>query len=248
MRADREIQMQMLAALHAFQEHALEVRHLRQVRQHGGARAQHQPAAADIAPPGLRIDRIVDGRRQIRRAVVLVLHVERQPGQVDGVAGEHDLLHRRLGLRNLDHRLRVRHPPPEFLRKIALVARAERGGVTAAAAADRADDLEMLGPGILEQCRLGRGLDHGADVGERDRLVVDIDLAHADQLLDKAPQPELFEIDARHRVPPCLAIAAMSPAAIRINTRPAIRGTNTFPIAMFSLSIGDQRSVVGGDE
>ena len=81
MRADREIQMQMLAALHAFEEYALEVGHLRQVRQHGVARTQHQPAAADIAPAGLRIDRVVDRRREIRRAVELVLHVERQLGR-----------------------------------------------------------------------------------------------------------------------------------------------------------------------
>ena len=201
MRADREIQMQMLAALDAFEEHALEVGHLREVRQHGVAAAQHQPAAADIAPAGLRIDRVVDRRRQIRRAVIGVLHVERQPGEIDVVAGDHDLLHRRVGLRHLDHRLRGRHPAGEFLRQVALVGRAERGGMAAAAAADRADDLEMLGAGVLEQRRLRRGLDDRADVGERDRAIVDVDLADRDQMLDKPPQPEFFEIDARHARP-----------------------------------------------
>ena len=67
--ADREIDRQMLAALDRFEEHALEVGHLREVRAHGRARAQHQPAAADIAPAGHRIDRIVDRGRDIGRAV-----------------------------------------------------------------------------------------------------------------------------------------------------------------------------------
>ena len=201
MRADGEIEMQMLAALDAGEEHALQVRHLRQVREHGVAPAQHQPAAADIAPSGRRIDRVVDRRREIRRAVIGVLHVERQPGEIDVVAGDHHLLHRRIGLRHLHHRLRVRHAAGEFLRQVALVGRAERRGMAAAAAADRADDLETLGAGVLEQRRLGRGLDDRADIRERDRAVVDVDLADRNQMIDKPPQPEFFEIDARHGLP-----------------------------------------------
>ena len=201
MRADRKIQLQMLAALDAFEKHALEVGHLRQVRQHGVARAQHQPAAADIAPAGLRIDRIVDRRRKIRRAIIMMLHVERQLGEIDVVAGEHHLLHRRVGLRHLDHRCGFAIRRANSCARLRSSLEAERRRIAAAAAADRADDLEMLRPRILEQRRLGRGLDDRADVGKRDRPVVDVDLADRDQLLDKAPQPEFFEIDARHGLP-----------------------------------------------
>ncbi len=128
--------------------------------------------------------------------------MERQLGEIDVVAGDHHLLHRRVGLRHLDHRLRVRHPAGELLRQVALVVGAERRGMAAAAAADRADDLEMLGAGVLEQRRLRRGLDDRADVRERDRAIVDVDLADRDQMLDKSPQPEFFEIDARHGFDP----------------------------------------------
>src|SRR5205807_2562368 len=99
------------------------------------------------------------------------------------------------GLRDLDHGLRILHPPRKFLRKPALVGPAEGRGIAAAAAADRADDLKMLRAHVLEQGRLGRGLDHGADIGQGERLRVDLDLAEIDQALDKTSQAKLFEID-----------------------------------------------------
>jgi hypothetical protein len=74
--------------------------------------------------------------------------------------------------------------------------------VAAAAAADRPDDLEMLGTGVLEQRRLRRRLDDRADVRQRDRTIVDIDLANRDQVFDKTSQPEFFEIDPRHSLTP----------------------------------------------
>ena len=240
MRADREIEMQVLAALDAGEEHALEIGHLREVRQHRILAAQHQPAAADIAPPGRGIDRIVDGGGEIRRAVIDVLHVERQSGEVDVVARDHHLLHRRVGLRHLDHRLRGRHAAREFLRQVALVGHAEGGGVAAAAAADRPDDLEMLGTGVLEQRRLRRCLDHRADVRQRDRAIVDVDLADRDQVFDKTSQPEFFEIDTRHGLPAWFSIAALA-AAIRTHTRHAIRATNKFPMRGFSRRISAKR-------
>jgi len=119
------------------------------------AAVEHQPPAADVALAARRIDRVVDRRRDVGRAVVLVLHVERQPGEVDGVAGDDHLLHRRVALRNLDRPLRRLHPARELARQRALVRQRKGRGVTAAAAADRADDLEPLRAGILEQGRLG---------------------------------------------------------------------------------------------
>ena len=73
---------------------------------------------------GHRIDRVVDRRRDIGRAVVLMLHMERQPHQVDGIAGQDHLLHRRLALRNLEGLLRTLHPARHTRRP----ARARRRG------------------------------------------------------------------------------------------------------------------------
>ena len=142
---------------------------------------------------------VVNGRRQIGRG--------RQRRVARGRAASRDRWHRRsappartrrLGLRNLGHALRGRHPLCEFLRQIALVAQAEGGRVAPAAAANRADDLEMLGASILEQRSLARCLDEGAHFRQCHRALMDVDLAEADQMLDKSPQTEFFEIDVRH--------------------------------------------------
>ena len=52
----------------------------------------------------------------------------------------------------------------------------------------------MLGAGVLEQDGLRRFGDRGREVGQRDRLGVDLGLADRDQMLGKVPQPEFFEI------------------------------------------------------
>jgi hypothetical protein len=85
----------------------------------------------------------------------VVLEMERQLGQVDGDAGEDDRLHRRLSMDDFDHRLQICHPGSVFCGKLALVNIAKRRGIAAAAAADRADDFEMLGADILEHARFG---------------------------------------------------------------------------------------------
>ena len=48
-------------------------------------------------------------------AVELVLEMERQFGQVDIVAPEHHLMHRRVRRRHFDDRLRIVHPPHVFV-------------------------------------------------------------------------------------------------------------------------------------
>jgi len=125
--------------------------------------------------------------------------MERQPAEIDGIAYNDDLLRRRLAARDPYHRLTIFQPRRVFMRKATLVGDAERRGHAAAAAADGADDLEMLRPGILKQARLRRRFDHAADLGECNRLFVDLDLAESDQLLDEPAKPKSVEIDARAR-------------------------------------------------
>ena len=127
-------------------------------------------------------------------AVELVLDVERQPRQVDVVAFAHDLVHRRVLGGHLDDRLRIAHAAHEFVRDLAL-ANAERRGQPLAAAGDGGDHLVLLGAHALEMRGLRRRLDDGAQVGERHRLVVHLDLADLGELADEAPQTEFFEVD-----------------------------------------------------
>jgi hypothetical protein len=216
MRADREVYGQVLAARDRLHEYAAQVRHLCEIRAHGRARAQHQPSAADIAPPIDRIDRIVDRGGNVGRAVVLVLHMEREPGEVDGLAGENHLLHGRLALRNLKRFLRILHPAGVLGGERAHITKAESCRQATAAAANSADDLESLRPGILEQGRLRRRFDHGTDIGQVDRLSVGLDLAQFLQMIDKAPEPKLLHVRARNRshrqsLFPCPLVRPLAP-------------------------------------
>ena len=127
-----------------------------------------------------------------------MLQVKRQAGQVDLVAGDHALMHRRVGRTHLDHRLRIVHAPRVFLGDVA-GRHAEGRRQPRPTAGYRADDLELLGAGLAEQRGARRCLDKGADLEQRDRLVMDIHLADLDQPLDEAPEPELLEIDIRGR-------------------------------------------------
>ena len=60
--------------------------------------------------------------------------------------------------------------------------------------ADGGDHLVMLGAGFLEEHRFRRLLDDRAHIGERDRLLMHLDLADLDQLSDEIPQPEFLEV------------------------------------------------------
>jgi hypothetical protein len=126
--------------------------------------------------------------------------MERQPGQIDVIALEHDLVHRRVGRWHLHHRLRIVHPPHVFVDHVALIG-AEGGGQPPPAARHRRHHLVLLGADPLEVFRLRRRLDHRAQLGERDRFLVHLQLADLDQLLDEGAQAELVEVDVagRHR-------------------------------------------------
>ena len=51
----------------------------------------------------------------------------------------------------------------------------------------------MLGAGVLEQHRLGRGGDGGGEIGERDRLIVHFGFADLQEMLHEVAQPELVQ-------------------------------------------------------
>ena len=116
------------------------------------AAAQHQPAHADIGPAGLRIDDVVDRGRDIGPAVGAVLEMHRQRGEVGVVAGQHDLLHRRLGAGDLDD-LRLVAQPPQHFGSSSSGATPKARAMPRAAADDVADQLLPLRPDRAEQHR-----------------------------------------------------------------------------------------------
>ncbi len=194
MRADRECHRQFLAARHRSGVDALEVGRRGNVGAGFGAVAQAQAAAADIAAAGRRIDGVVDGRAAIAAAVIGVLRMERQLGEIDVLAGDLDIVHRGVAGRHLDQRLRAREPSEIFVVELVL-AGLEGGGEALAVARGLGDQLDLLGAGLLEQHRLVGALDDRAQAGERHRLVVNLDLAELDQALDEAAQAVFVEID-----------------------------------------------------
>ena len=106
MRADGERDRQLFAARHAGRVDALEIGRRRDVGAGLVAVAQAEAAAADIPSSGRRIDRVVGGRAQIATAVVGVVRIERQLGEIDVLAG--DLARRE------PERRRTGFPPPVF--------------------------------------------------------------------------------------------------------------------------------------
>ena len=64
--------------------------------------SQHVPAYTDIGPSGLRIGREIHRRREIGPAVIAVLQVDGQLGEVGVLPLEDDLLDRRVFRRHLD--------------------------------------------------------------------------------------------------------------------------------------------------
>ena len=107
MRADGECDRQLLAARDAGRVDALEIGRRRDVGAGLVAVAQAEPAAADIAPAGRRIDHVVGGRTHIATAVVGVVRIERQLGEIDVLAGDLHGMNRRVAGRDLHHGLGI---------------------------------------------------------------------------------------------------------------------------------------------
>ena len=126
MGADRKGHRQFLAARHAGGVDALEIGWRGDVGAALIAVAQTQAARADIAPSGRRIDHIIDRRAHIAAAVIGVLRMERQLAQIDVLAGDLDLMHRRVARRHFDERLRTAEALEIFVVKLVLGCRRRR--------------------------------------------------------------------------------------------------------------------------
>jgi hypothetical protein len=86
--------------------------------------------------------------------------------------------------RHLDDRLRIAHAAHEFMCDLAL-GDVERRGQPLATAGDGGHHLVLLDAGALEMGRLRRRFDHRAQVGERHRLVMNLDLTDLASLRTK---------------------------------------------------------------
>ena len=214
MRADGEGDRQLLPARDAARVDALQVRRRRHVGAGLGLAAEAQAPAADIAPAGRGVDRVVDRRAEITAPVIGMMRIERQLGEIDVLAGQHDFVHRRLVRGNFDDRLRRREALPVFVVEL-LLAHVEGGGKPLAVARGLGGKLDALGPRLLEQHRLVRALDDLAHLGKRHGLGMDLDFAHVDEPVDEAPQAVLVHVDVGadaglgiHELPPWSACGA----------------------------------------
>ena len=81
--------------------------------------------------------------------------MERQPGEIDVLAGDLDGVHRRLVRRHLDQRLQAVQSLEVFVVQLVL-AGAERSREAPRAAGGARHHLEALGAGLPEQHRLVR--------------------------------------------------------------------------------------------
>ena len=183
--ADGEVDRQPLAARDAAPVDAAQIRRSRDVGSGLAPVAQAEAAAAHVGHAAVRVDGEIDRRRDIRPAVELVLRMEGQLGQVRVIARQDDVLDRRRLGRDVFDRLRIGHATRELARQLRGLD-TERVGQARARSVDVGDELDLLRPGLPEQHRLGRGLDDGREIGERDRFVVNFQLADSLQVLDEA--------------------------------------------------------------
>ena len=194
MGADGERDRQLFAARDAGRVDALEIGRRGDVGAGLVAVAEAQPAAADIPPAGRRIDHIVGRRAQVATAVVGVVRIERQLGEIDVLAGDLHGVDRSVAGRDLHHRLRIGQAL-EILVVDFFFGGFERGDQAFAAGRGLGDHLGLFRAGALEQHRLLGALDDRAEAGQRHRFVVDFDLAHVDEPVHECAQPEFFQVD-----------------------------------------------------
>jgi len=160
----------------------------------GGARAaQHQAPATNIGEARLRIARVVDAGRDIRCAVEPVLQVHGQRGQIGIVAGEHDLVHRRLRGRHFVGATGCR-------RRWRSAAGKPGSSVSSATARRRRVPITLptssvfFRPDRAKPDRVGITIQHRGHVDEVDRIVMDDAFALLHELLDEMAQTKFFGI------------------------------------------------------
>ena len=150
-----------------------------------------------------------------------MLQVNRQRGEVGRLAGEHDLLGRRLRPRDLDDLRLDGEPAPDLAGQFAW-GHPEGVRDPGAAAGDIAHQLLALRPDRAEHDGLGIVLERGRHVGEIGRRPAGLALAFR-QALDEAAQPEPLAIH-RARLRPGLGLlddAHADPPGRTIAKRPA---------------------------
>src|SRR3972149_11592009 len=113
--------------------------------------------------------------------------MERKYGQIDIFPLNDDLMHRRLLRRNLDHGLRGFQTFLLFLPG-AVHGRSEGGREATTVTRYAADDFNLLWACLAKQNRLWRRLDDPAQLRQRHWFIVDLDLAHLDQLIDEGSE------------------------------------------------------------
>ena len=127
---------------------------------------------------------IIDAGGNIGCAVEPVLQMHRQCREVGIIAGEHDLVHRRLRGGHLDRSSRMPESLAQHGGKAGLVG-FERGGKPSPRAHHVAHELGLLRSDRAEPHRAGIAIEHRGDVDEVDRIVVDDAFALLHELLDE---------------------------------------------------------------
>ena len=138
--------------------------------------AQHHAADAGVGLPVARVDDEVEARRDVGRTVEAVLQMHRQRGEICIIASQHNLLHGRLRMRQLDDLRRGPQAPLHF-RKQRVLRYAEGKRKPRAVCGHVGDELLALGADGSEQHRLRIVLDELRQVCEVERLVMPLHMA-----------------------------------------------------------------------
>ena len=135
------------------------------------------------------------------------MRIERQPGEIDVLAGDLNGVNGSVSGRDFHHRLRIGQAL-EILVVDFFFSGFERGDQALSAGRGLRHHFRFFRAHAFEQHRLLALLDDRAKPRQRHRLVVDFDLIHVDQPLDKPTEPILFHVDIgrgfgtrHHRIP-----------------------------------------------
>jgi hypothetical protein len=192
MRPDGECDRGTLAALRVADGDGPQIRRRDEIDARRAAPAQHQAANADVGPARVRIDGEVDRRRNVRRAVEIVLEMHGQGGEVARVAGEHDLLHGCFLTAHFDelafHAQAFAHGVEQSLRR-----RIERLGETRSARGDAARERHGAAGRPAEPHGARVAFHDAGDVGEIDGRVMAFEFALVERF-EEAAQAEAFEV------------------------------------------------------
>ena len=162
MAADHNAQRQPLAALEAREIDVAQVAWCDQVDPGRCPPAHHEAAQADVRQPARRIAREIHAGRDIEPAILAMLEMHRQFGEIDIAADRDHLLYRRLFAGDLDE-FRLAPQPPQDLGQELLRRHAECRGKTRTARERIADERPSR---RVEQDRPRIGVEHARYFGE----------------------------------------------------------------------------------